>query len=163
MAESTVLKTTAKTTNAKNSPNAIELLKADHREVEEMFEKFEAAKSDSPKRKIANDVCKALTVHARIEDEIFYPSCRAGGVDEDLLSEADVEHASAKELIAQVESGKPSDEHWEAKVKVLSEQIEHHVKEEEGPKGMFAQARKAGLDLEALGTEMAARKAQLMA
>lgn len=143
--------------------NAIDLLKADHREVEGLFAKFVAAKADSSKQTIAIDVCKALTVHTRIEDELFYPACRARGVDEALMNEADVEHASVKDLVAQIESQEPSEPHWEALVTVLAEQVEHHVKEEEGPKGIFAKARKAGLDLAALGAELAARKDELMA
>ncbi len=143
--------------------DAVALLKADHRKVEDLFAQFEAAKGDGKKKSIAEQICMELTIHAKIEEDIFYPACE-GKVEEDLLKEAYVEHDGAKVLIAEIEAGGPDDEFYEAKVKVLSEQIEHHVKEEEQRvEGMFAQARKAGLDMDALGEQMAAEKAQLMA
>src|SRR3569832_281579 len=146
-----------------DQPDAIALLKADHRTVEELFEKFESAKGDGAKEKIAMRICLELTVHAQIEEEIFYPACE-GKIEEDLLKEAYVEHDGAKVLIAEIEDGGPDDEFYDAKVKVLSEQIEHLVKEEEQRvEGMFAQARKAGVDMDALGAEMAAQKERLMA
>ena len=142
--------------------DAIALLKADHRAVEELFEKFETAKADGAKQKIALEICLQLTVHAKIEEEIFYPACE-GKIDEDLLKEAYVEHDGAKVLIAEIEAGAPSDEFYDAKVTVLSEQIEHHVGEEEQRlEGMFAQARKAGLDMDELGDRLRARKAELL-
>ncbi|MBA2320972.1 MAG: hemerythrin domain-containing protein [Deltaproteobacteria bacterium] len=150
----------ANSSRSNSAPDAIELLESDHREVEALFEKFESARNDATKRKIAEDVCNALAVHAQVEEEIFYPACREAGVDSDLMNEAAVEHASAKELIAQILGGS-GDEMWEAKVIVLSEQIEHHVEEEEGE--MFVKARKAGLDSAKLGQRMAARKAELQA
>lgn len=143
-------------------PDAVDLLKADHREAEELFEKLNAATEGAARQSLADEVCRALTVHSLLEEELFYPACRAGGVEEDLLDDADFEHASAKELIAQIERGTPAEAHWDAKVKVLCEQIEHHVQEEEGKAGLFEQARSAGLDLDALGAEMAARRAELM-
>jgi hemerythrin superfamily protein len=143
--------------------DAIALLKADHRTVEELFEKFEGAKGDGAKEKIARQICLELTIHTMIEEEIFYPACE-GKVEEDDLKEAYVEHDGAKVLIAQIEAGGPDDEYYEAKVKVLSEEIEHHVKEEEARlEGIFAQARKAGLDMDELGDELRARKEELMA
>jgi hemerythrin superfamily protein len=143
--------------------DAIALLKADHRTVEALFEKFEGAKGDGAKEKIAQQICLELTVHAQIEEEIFYPACE-GKIEEDLLKEAYVEHDGAKVLIAEIEAGGPDDEYYEAKVKVLSEQIEHHVEEEEKRmEGMFAQARHAGLDMDALGEQLRARKEQLVA
>jgi len=143
--------------------DAIALLKADHREVEDLFEKFENAKGDGAKERIAKKICLELTVHTKIEEEIFYPACE-GKIDEDLLKEAYVEHDGAKVLIAQIEEGGPDDEYYDAKVKVLSEQIEHHVEEEEKRvEGMFSQARKAGLDMDELGRRLAARKAELIA
>ncbi len=143
--------------------DAIALLKADHRTVEELFEKFEKASSDGSKEKIALQICLELTVHAQIEEEIFYPACE-GKVEEDLIKEAYVEHDGAKVLIAEIEAGGPDDEYYDAKVKVLSEQIEHHVEEEEKRmEGLFSQARKAGLDMDALGEQLAARKEELMA
>jgi hemerythrin superfamily protein len=143
--------------------DAVALLKADHRKVEDLFAKFEAAKGDGKKKALAEEICMELTVHTRIEEDIFYPACE-GKVEEDLLKEAYVEHDSAKVLIAEIEAGGPDDEFYDAKVKVLSEMIEHHVKEEEQRvEGMFSQARKAGLDMDALGESMAAEKKQLMA
>ena len=143
--------------------DAIALLKADHRKVEELFEEYEGAKGEGRKQKIALQICMELTVHAKIEEEIFYPACE-GKIDEDLLKEAYVEHDGAKMLIAEIEAGTPSDEFYDAKVSVLSEQIEHHVGEEEmRMEGMFSQARKAGLDMVALGQQLLARKQELTA
>jgi hemerythrin superfamily protein len=144
--------------------DAIALLKADHRKVEELFAQFEKASGDGRKQKLAQQICMELKIHAQIEEEIFYPACE-GKVEDDLLKEAYVEHDGAKILINQIEAEGPADdEFYDAKVKVLSEEIEHHVEEEEKRiEGMFAQARKAGLDMDALGEELAARKAELMA
>ena len=143
--------------------DAIALLKADHRTVEALFEKFEKASGDGRKRDIAQRICLELTIHAQIEEEIFYPACE-GKIEEDLLKEAYVEHDGAKVLIAEIEAGGPDDDYYDAKVKVLSEQIEHHVEEEEKRMaGMFSQARKAGLDMDALGEQLAARKQELTA
>ena len=143
--------------------DAIALLKADHREAEELFEQFEKATGDGRKQKIAEQVCLELSVHAAIEEEIFYPACE-GKVDEDLLKESYVEHDGAKVMIAEILNGGPDDEFYDSKVKVLSEEIEHHVEEEEKRmEGLFAQARKAGLDMDALGEQLAARKQELTA
>jgi hypothetical protein len=143
--------------------DAVALLKADHREVEDLFAKYEKASGEGAKQKLAEKICMELVVHAKIEEEIFYPACE-GKVEEDLMKEAYVEHDGAKILIAEIEAGEPSDEFYDAKIKVLSEQIEHHVKEEEQRiDGMFAQAKKAGLDMDALGEQLAARKAELIA
>jgi len=143
--------------------DAIALLKSDHRTVEDLFEQFESASGNGRKRKIAEQICLELTVHAQIEEEIFYPACE-GKIEEDLLKEAYVEHDGAKVLIAEIEAGGPDDDYYDAKVKVLSEQIEHHVEEEEKRmEGMFAQARKAGLDMDALGDQLRARKEELIA
>jgi len=143
--------------------DAVALLKADHREVEDLFAKYEKASGDGRKQKLAEQICMELSVHAKIEEEIFYPACE-GKVEEDLLKEAYVEHDAAKLLIAQIEAGGPSDEFYDAKMTVLQEEIEHHVEEEEKRvEGIFAQARKAGLDMDALGEELAARKAELIA
>ncbi len=141
--------------------DAVALLKADHRTVEDLFAQYEKASGDGRKEKIARKICLELSVHAKIEEEIFYPACE-GKVEEDLLKEAYVEHDGAKVLIAEILAGGPDDEYYDAKVKVLQEQIEHHVEEEEmRMEGMFAQARKAGLDMDALGQQMAQRKAEL--
>jgi len=144
--------------------DAIALLTADHREVAEMFEQFEQLgdRATTSKEKLKDKICKALIAHTTIEEEIFYPAVRAANVEEgeDMVDEAIVEHAAAKDLIKQLQEMQPDDELYDAKVKVLSEQIEHHVKEEE--KEMFPKAKKAGLDLLALGQEMALRKQELM-
>ena len=146
-----------------NQQDAVALLKADHRTVEELFAQYEKASGDGAKEKIARQVCLELSVHATIEEEIFYPACE-GKIEEDLLNEAYVEHDGAKVLIGEILTGGPDDEYYDAKVKVLQEQIEHHVEEEEQRMdGMFAQVRKAGLDMEQLGQELASRKADLVA
>lgn len=143
--------------------DSVALLKADHRKVEDLFAKFEAARGADRKKKIATEICTELTVHAMIEEEIFYPACK-GRIEDDLVDEAYVEHDGAKVLIAEIEAGSPDDEFYDAKVKVLSEMIKHHVKEEEQrAEGMFAQAKKAGLDMDALGEQMMARKKELLA
>jgi hypothetical protein len=139
--------------------DAISLLKADHRKVEELFEKYESARSK--KTDIAKQICMELTIHTMIEEEIFYPACREAGVESDIMDEANVEHDGAKALIAELESGSPEDEFYDAKVKVLSEEIKHHVKEEEKRGGIFSGARQAELDLDALGEQLAARKQEL--
>jgi hemerythrin superfamily protein len=141
--------------------DAIALLKADHRKVEELFAAFEKASGDGRKQKLAEQICLELSVHAAIEEEIFYPACE-GKVDDDLLDEAYVEHDGAKLLIAEIEAGEPSDEFYDAKVTVLQEQIEHHVEEEEKRlEGLFSQARKAGIDMEVLGEQLRRRKEML--
>ena len=144
-------------------PDAVKLLKDDHRKMEDLFADFEKAKGEGRKKKLAEKICAELIVHARIEEEIFYPACE-GKVEEDLLKESFVEHDAAKVLIAEIEAGEPSDDFFDSKVKVLQEQTEHHVKEEEARlDGIFAQAKKAGLDMDALGEELAARKSELKA
>jgi hypothetical protein len=147
---------------ANGKQDALKLLAQDHREVEALFEEFEKAKEDDKKEQIARQICTELKVHAMIEEEIFYPALE-GRIDEDDLKEAYVEHDGAKVLINDIEAGSPDSEFYEAKVKVLQEEIEHHVKEEEKQHGnIFQQARAADVDLEALGEQMAARKAELM-
>ena len=141
--------------------DAVALLKEDHRTVEELFAQFEKASGEGRKQKLATEICLELSVHAKIEEEIFYPACE-GKVEEDLLKEAYVEHDGAKVLIGEIIAGEASDEFYDAKVTVLQEQIEHHVEEEEKRmEGLFAQARKAGLDMDELGEQLAARKAEL--
>ena len=148
---------------AETKKDAIALLKEDHRTVEDLFAQFEKATGDGSKQKLAEQICMELTVHTELEEKIFYPACE-GKVEKDLLEEAYVEHDGAKVLIAEIEGGGPDDEYYDAKVKVLQEQIEHHVEEEEKRmEGLFAQARKAGLDMDALGETMAARKSELVA
>lgn len=141
--------------------DAIQLLRQDHREVEDLFEQFEKASGDGRKQKLAQQICKELVIHSMIEEEIFYPACK-GKIDDDLLKEGYVEHDAAKVLIAEIQAGEPSDEFYDTKVKVLQEEIEHHIKEEERQAdSMFAQARKADLDLDSLGEQMARRKEEL--
>jgi hemerythrin superfamily protein len=151
-------------TKANAKQDAIALLEAQHREVEEMFKKFEALtdRAKASKKKVTDQICTALTLHAQIEEEIFYPAVREASKEtEDMVDEAVVEHASAKDLIAQLEEMDPDEDLYDAKVKVLSEQIEHHVEEEE--QEMFPKVRKLGLDLAALGEEMAIRMDELSA
>ena len=163
---------TAKSTPSKSSgrkrrtsrrdPLAVTLLKKDHREVEGWFDEYEQLEADNEKLALFGKIALALKVHTRIEEEIFYPEER-GDVEEDMLDEAYVEHDGAKKLIAEIEAMKPSDEFYDAKVKVLGEYITHHVKEEEQPGGIFAQAKKGDEDLDAMGERMKARKEELMA
>ncbi|MGI8841557.1 MAG: hemerythrin domain-containing protein [Caulobacteraceae bacterium] len=141
--------------------DAIALLKADHKEVKGWFEDYEDLEGDTAKGALSAKICKALKVHAKIEEEIFYPAARAATDDKPLLDEAQVEHAGAKELIAQIEAMQPGDDLYDAKVKVLGEQVVHHVQEEEGE--LFPEARAAKMDLAGLGARMAARKKELMA
>ncbi len=142
--------------------DAVALLKADHRKVEALFAKFEKAKDGKTKKALATEICTELTVHATIEEEIFYPACR-DAVEEDLRTEAYVEHDGAKVLIAELANSDPDNEFYDAKMTVLSEQIKHHVKEEEKPgEGFFAQARKGDVDMDALGEQLATRKAELL-
>jgi hemerythrin superfamily protein len=153
--------------SASKVDDAIVLLTNDHKEVKALFKQYdklvEADAADDEKLAIAEQICQMLTVHATVEEEIFYPAARGAlGDDEDLIDEADVEHATAKDLIAQLEGSSPADDAlYDAKVKVLGEYIDHHVKEEEGE--IFPKAKKGKLDTAALGAEMAARKEELMA
>ncbi len=147
--------------SGRRDPLAIALLKKDHREVEEMFDEYEQLEEADEKLALFRKIALALKVHTQIEEEIFYPEER-GEVEDDLLDEAYVEHASAKTLIAEIEEMRPSEEYYDAKVKVLGEYIKHHVKEEEQPGGVFAQAKKGGEDLEAMGERLKARKNELM-
>ena len=143
--------------------DAIALLKADHRKVEALFEQFERANGSATKKKLAHQICVELKVHTAIEEEIFYPAFK-GKIESDTLDEAYVEHDGAKILVNDIEAGGPSDDFYDAKVKVLSEEILHHVHEEEmRGEGMFAQCRKTDVDLVALRDAMLARKQELMA
>jgi hemerythrin superfamily protein len=142
--------------------NAIDLLKKDHEQVEELFDQFEDAKeddNDEMRATLVSSICSALTVHAQIEEELFYPAMRKVAELGDLIDEAAVEHQSLKELIAQLEGMRPGDDLFDAKVKVLSEYVKHHVKEEEGE--IFPEAKDSDIDLDALGRKLAARKAEL--
>jgi hypothetical protein len=142
--------------------DAIALLKHDHREVEDLFAKFESASGQDRKWQIAQQICNELKIHSMIEEEIFYPACQEA-VEEDLYKEAFVEHDGAKVLINDIMATGGEGEFFEAKVKVLSEEIEHHVKEEEKPgEGFFAQARSGDVDMVALRDQLMARKEELM-
>lgn len=146
---------------SKQPNDAIALLKADHRQVEDWFEQFEKAHDDERRHDLATKICNALKIHTTIEEEIFYPAFLEASDDIDIHHEAEIEHDSAKSLIARIEASSPDDDYFAPLVRVLSEMIKHHVKEEEKPAGMFAVAREAMLDLVTLGEELAARKAEL--
>jgi hemerythrin superfamily protein len=158
----TARKVASKTAGAQD---AVALLTADHREVKALFQKYEtlaeARGKASDRQALAETICDMLTIHATVEEEIFYPAARKATQDDDLLDEAEVEHAAAKDLIAKIRAMSPDDDLYDAKVKVLGEQIDHHVEEEEGE--MFPEAKKADMDLTELGARMLARKNQLMA
>ena len=146
--------------------DAVELLTTDHKEVKALFKQYdklvESDGNEDEKQALAAQICQMLTVHATLEEELFYPAAReALGEDADLVDEADIEHASAKELIAQIEGSSPEDDHFDARVKVLGEYIDHHVKEEEGE--MFPKAKKGKLDTATLGAALASRKEELIA
>lgn len=147
----------------KNRPaDAIKLLKDDHKEVRKMFEAFEKTDDDATKQQLAEQICKALTVHAQIEEEIFYPAAYEA-LDEDgddMVDEAEVEHASAKDLIAQIQASRVGEPLFDARVTVLGEYVQHHVEEEESQ--LFPECRASDMDLKAIGAALAARKQELM-
>lgn len=153
----------ARKKSAPQRQNALTLLRSDHEEVSALFEKYEKGKSrlDAQRKKaLSEEICQALTVHAQIEEEIFYPACHEH-VDkaEDLLAEAKVEHQAVKELIAKIEAEEPGSEEYDAQVTVLGEYVKHHVKEEQNE--LFPKVRKSDLDLKAVGEQLAARKTEL--
>jgi hemerythrin superfamily protein len=152
---------TARKKASSTHADAISLLKADHRQVEAWFSEFEKSKNASKKHQLASKICEALTVHTSIEEEFFYPAFLQATEDKETHHEAVVEHDGAKKLIAQIQQMSPDDDYFEAKVIVLSEMIKHHVKEEEKPGGMFAEAKKSDMDLGALGEQLLARKREL--
>ncbi len=166
-ATKTRVKAPARSTSKAVPGDAIDMLMSEHKAVKALFKQYDKlAESDGDadeKQAIAQQICQALTVHATVEEELFYPAARdVLGDDEALVDEADVEHSTAKDLIAQLEDSGPDDDPlYDAKVKVLGEYIDHHVKEEEGE--MFPKVKKAKLDTKLLGAEMAARKEELMA
>jgi hemerythrin superfamily protein len=156
MARATATRTT------RRSQTALDLLKADHAEVTKLFRQFEKLKKsedDDGMQQVAQAICNALRIHAQIEEEIFYPALREAGDADDALDEANVEHSHVKELVEQIASSEAGDELFEARVKVLSEYVEHHVQEEEST--IFSKARKADFDLVELGQQLEARKAEL--
>lgn len=145
-----------------SSADAIALLTEDHKKVQKLFKEFEKRSDEDDeegKQALVEMICAELTIHATIEEEIFYPAARRAIEEEDLLDEAEVEHATAKELIAQLEGMQAGDELYDAKVTVLGEYIDHHVKEEQNE--MFPKVKKAKLDLQALGEQMLERKQEL--
>jgi hypothetical protein len=138
---------------APRKPDALRMLKEDHARVREMFDKFEHTRGESGKQQLAEQICSDLRLHAMLEESVFYPRVREAAEDAaDLLNEAEVEHASAKDLIAQIESASPEDEKFDALVTVLREYVLHHVKDEEGE--LFKAVRGAGMDLAELAEEM---------
>jgi iron-sulfur cluster repair protein YtfE (RIC family) len=153
--------TTARKTTAGKGPDAVALLKADHRAVDKLFGQFEKAKDVDRKKALADKICLELRVHMQIEEEIFYPTSREFLADEDIVDEAVVEHAAARDLIDEIEDMIPGEDLYDAKLTVLQEQIEHHVEEEETE--YFPKVQKTKMDLNAVGARMAARKDELMA
>ena len=152
---------TRRTTTTAKSPDAVSLLRADHKLVSGLFEQFEKARATAKKQQLVAQICLELTVHAQVEEEIFYPAAQAALKDKELVPEARVEHQSIKDLIAAVEGVEPGGEDYDAKVKVMSEWVKHHVKEEQNE--MFPKAKKAGLDMAELGERIQQRKQELMA
>ena len=153
-------RTTPSARRAPRPKDAIAMLREDHKKVSALFEDFEKARSANRKQQIVATLCQELTVHATLEEEIFYPAFKAALKDKELVPEATVEHASVKDLIAQVQGQEPGGEAYDAKVKVMGEFVKHHVKEEQNE--MFPKARKADLDLVELGQRMAERKQELL-
>ena len=154
-------KAAARKAAATRAKDAIALLKADHRKVEGLFARYEEAKAnEARKQAIFQQIAIELKVHMQLEEEIFYPQSREFVEEEDTVNEAEVEHAAAKDLIAQLEGMAPSDEMYDAKVTVLQEQIEHHVEEEE--EEYFPEVKTNGMDTKAVGEQLAARKQELI-
>ena len=152
---------TAKKTPSAKPADAVAMLKADHKKVSALFDQFEKTRAASKKKELVAQICQELTVHTQLEEEIFYPAVKAALKDKEMIPEAQVEHASLKELIAQVKDRGPDGEMFDAKIKVMSEYTKHHVKEEQNE--MFPAAKKTRLDMLDLGARIAARKEELMA
>ena len=147
--------------SASSGQDAIALLRADHKRVTDLYEQYESTRSAAKKKALVASICLELSVHAQVEEEIFYPAVKAALKDKELVPEAQVEHASLKELIAQVKDKEPDGEMFDAKIKVMSEYTKHHVKEEQNE--MFPKAKNTRLDMKELGARIAARKEELMA
>ena len=144
------------------SMNAFDLLEQDHREVEEWFDEYDELEDDDDRKsELVEKICLALKVHAQIEEEIFYPQARKATNDNDLLDESLVEHATVKNLIAEIEAMEAGDDLYDAKIRVLGEMVKHHIKEEEDE--LFPEMQSAKMDIDALGNELAKRKEELMA
>jgi hemerythrin superfamily protein len=159
----TAIKTATSKAPASKAPahkEATALLRADHKLVSDLFEQYEKSRSVSKKKELVAQICKELTVHAQVEEEIFYPAVKAALKDHELIPEANVEHATLKDLIAQVEGIEPDGEMFDAKIKVMSEYVKHHVKEEQNE--IFPKARATSLDMTELGDQITARKQELM-
>jgi len=156
----TAQKKSANTVKKPKVQEAISLLKADHKLVSLLFKEYETAKSAAKKKTLVATICEELTVHAQIEEEIFYPKVKAALKDHELIPEATVEHATLKDLITQIEDGEPGDEMYDAKVKVLSEYVKHHVKEEQNE--IFPKVKASKLDLYAIGEQLTQRKEELL-
>lgn len=156
----TTQKKSAPTTSTK-SQEATALLRADHKLVDALFDEYEKARSATKKKALVAQICQELTVHAQIEEEVFYPQVQEALNDHELVPEAIVEHATLKDLIAQIEDAEPDEELYDARVKVLSEYVKHHVKEEQNE--LFPKVKKTNLDLKEIGDQLAQRKEELTA
>ena len=154
-------KNTTQGNGSSKTRDAIALLRADHQLVSGLFAQYEKARSTSKKMELVSQICAELKVHAQVEEEIFYPAVKQALKDRELIPEATVEHATLKDLIAQVEGVAPDGEMFDAKIKVLSEYVKHHVKEEENE--IFPKAKSAKLDMAELGAQLATRKHKLAA
>ena len=161
MMETEAKKSAKQKNSSKNGQDATMLLLADHKLVSGLFEEYENAKSTSKKQQLVAQICQELSVHAQVEEEIFYPAVKKALKDKELIPEATVEHATLKDLISQIEGVEPDGEMFDAKVKVLSEYVEHHVKEEQNE--MFPKAKASNLDMMELGAQIAQRKEELLA
>jgi hemerythrin superfamily protein len=154
--------TTTKSTSTKAKPaprEAIAILRADHKLVSELFAEVDKTRKQDKKMRLVEQICQELTIHAQVEEEIFYPAVKEALDDDELVPEAQVEHASLKALIAELEGAEGDDEMYDARVKVLSEYVKHHVKEEQNE--MFPKVRKTDLDLVELGAQITQRKEEL--
>lgn len=159
--DSATRKTAARPPSGATGPDAVALLRADHRRVAALYDQYESTRSTAKKKALVATICQELAIHAQVEEEIFYPAVKAALKDKEMVPEAQVEHASLKELLAQVKDKEPDGEMFDAKIKVLSEYTKHHVKEEQTE--MFPKAQKTKLDMKALGAQIAARKEELLA
>ncbi|MEO7953384.1 MAG: hemerythrin domain-containing protein [Polaromonas sp.] len=153
--------TPSKVNATSKAQDATALLRADHKAVSELFDEYPKARANTKKKDLVTQICDALTVHAQIEEEIFYPAVKLALKDTELIPEATVEHATLKNLIAQVKDVEPDGEMFDAKVKVMSEYVKHHVQEEQNE--IFPKAKDTKLDMMELGAQLAARKEELMA
>ena len=157
----TETKKPAATASTPKGKEATALLRADHKLVSDLFDEYEKTRSNSKKKELVAKICTELTVHAQVEEEIFYPAFKSALKDKELVPEAMVEHATLKELIAQVEGMQPDGEMFDAKIKVMAEYVKHHVKEEQNE--MFPKAKESNIDLVALGAKILERKEELLA